>query len=80
MNPFDPSKMDAVEKARLTRTIDRLSLASLLAALLATTAGFILYLVDSSLIYTVPWAILAATLTLGGIIAIVLAVRDLRRF
>jgi hypothetical protein len=79
MNLLDPSKMDAVQKARLSKMLDRLSLLSLLAALWASSAGLILYLVDSSLILTVPWAVVAVSAMLATLAGIVLGIRKWRK-
>lgn len=79
MNLLDPSKMDAVEKARLAKALDRLSLFSLLGALCASAAGLTLYLVDSSLILTAPWAVVAVSAVLATIAGIVLGIREWRK-
>ena len=79
MNLLDPSKMDAVEKARLTKTLDRVSLFSLLGALCASAAGLILYLVDSSLILTAPGAVVAVSAMLATLAGIVLGIREWRK-
>ena len=79
MNRLEPSKMDAVEKARLSKTLDRLSLVSLLGALCASAAGLILYLVDSSLILTAPWAVVAVSSVIATVAGIVLGIRESRK-
>lgn len=79
MNLLDPSKMDAVEKARLSKRLDRLSLVSLLGALCASAAGLLLYLVDSSLILTAPWTIVAVAAILATLAGMALGIREWRK-
>lgn len=67
MNLLDPSKMDVVKKSRLAKALNTLSLVSLLGALCASAAALILYLINSSLIYTAPWAIVAASAAIATI-------------
>lgn len=79
MKLLDPTKMDATEKARLSKTLDRMSLVSLLGALCASAAGLLLYLVDSSLILTAPWAIVAAAAILATFAGMALGIREWRK-
>lgn len=79
MSLLEPSKMDEVEKRRLSQALDRLSLVSLLGALCAAAAGLILYLVESSLIFTTPWAVVAVSAVLATLAGIVLGIREWRK-
>lgn len=79
MNLLDPSKMDAEKKSRLSKTLDRLSLFSLLGALCASAAGLVLYLVDSSLILTAPWAVVAVAAIFATLSGMALGVREWRK-
>jgi len=79
MKLLDPTKMDATEKARLSKNLDRLSLVSLLGALCSAAAGLLLYLVDSSLILTAPWAIVAVTAILATLAGLALGIREWRK-
>lgn len=79
MNIFNPSKMRDKDKAALAKTLNELSLLSLLGAVSAAAAGLILYLIDSNLIYENGWAVIALTAVIATLTAFVLGIREYRK-
>jgi len=78
MNLLDPSGMDAEEKDSLSKILTGSALIILLGASCAAMAGLVLYLLDSSLILTDPWAIIATAALIAALTGLMMVIQGRR--